>query len=66
MRKASLETIKRLTEADLEKTGIHSEMGRYTLENWFKSYITHPGSHAEQITKAFVNKNYFFVESKKR
>ena len=55
VRQASLETIKRLSEADLHRSGIHSESGIYTLNNWFDSYIAHPFDHAAQIERAFKN-----------
>lgn len=53
VRNASLVTIRRLGERDLQKTGIHSESGHYTFENWFNSYVAHPFDHAGQMERAF-------------
>jgi len=53
VRQASLETIKRISEADLLRSGTHTESGIYTLKNWFDSYIAHPIDHAAQIERAF-------------
>ncbi|MEI6407351.1 MAG: DinB family protein [Actinomycetes bacterium] len=53
VRMASAEILPRITEADLKKTGVHSEIGQYTLANWFNSYVAHPYDHADQITRAY-------------
>jgi hypothetical protein len=53
VRSSSADTLKRLTPTDLDKSGIHSEMGRYTISTWFDSYIAHPFDHANQINRAF-------------
>ena len=53
VRQASADTLKRVTSADMDKTGIHSEMGKYTITTWFNSYIAHPFEHADQIVRAF-------------
>lgn len=54
VRAASLDIIKRLTSADLEKYGEHSESGKYTIEKWLQSYAKHPRDHAEQIKSALA------------
>jgi len=53
VRRASLDVLKRLTESDLQKTGIHSEVGKYTFNKWYSDYTAHPFDHAQQIARAF-------------
>ena len=53
VRAASLVIVRRLSESDLKKTGIHSEAGHYSVESWFNSYVAHPFDHASQIERAF-------------
>lgn len=52
VRAASLDILKRLTLADLERSGVHTEKGNYTVANWIKAHTNHPRSHGEQIEKA--------------
>jgi len=49
VRASSLEILKRLTEKQLENSGVHSESGEYTVEKWLETYIKHPQEHSEQI-----------------
>jgi hypothetical protein len=49
VRASSLEILKRLTEKQLENSGVHSETGEYTIGKWLATYIKHPMEHAEQI-----------------
>ena len=49
VRASSLEIIKRLSEPQLENSGIHSESGKYTIKNWLETYTRHPSEHAAQI-----------------
>ena len=49
VRKSSYELVKRLTEADMQQVGEHSESGEYTVQNWLTSYTNHPVDHANQI-----------------
>jgi hypothetical protein len=53
VRTSSADVLNRLTVADLAREGIHSERGKYTLEDWLRIYSKHPADHAEQIVKAF-------------
>jgi hypothetical protein len=48
-RASTLETIKRMTEDQLQIAGVHSESGPYTVAKWFDSYSKHPVDHANQI-----------------
>jgi hypothetical protein len=49
VRASSLEIIKRLTPAQLDNSGTHSESGKYTIKTWLETYINHPLEHAAQI-----------------
>ena len=49
VRASSLEIIKRLSEPQLENSGIHTESGQYTIKTWLETYINHPLEHAAQI-----------------
>lgn len=52
VRAATLDVIRRLSPSDLERYGQHSESGRYTVVQWFESYVRHPEEHAEQLERA--------------
>ncbi|MEI6598593.1 MAG: DinB family protein, partial [bacterium] len=49
VRASSLEILKRISTAQLDNAGIHSESGRYTVKDWIETYTKHPSEHAEQI-----------------
>ena len=49
--------LERLTEADLSKTGIHSESGEFSIEKWCRYYTAHPKDHIGQIEKALRGEN---------
>jgi hypothetical protein len=53
VRASTADILHRLNESDLVKEGIHSERGKYTVEDWLGIYSKHPVDHAEQIVKAF-------------
>jgi hypothetical protein len=57
VRASSLIMIERLTDADLAKSGMHSESGKFTIENWCRSYTAHPIDHIGQIEKALRGEN---------
>lgn len=57
VRASSLIMIKRLTEADLSKSGLHSETGPFTIEKWCRIYTAHPIDHIGQIDKALRGEN---------
>ena len=57
VRASSLIMIERLTEADLTKSGVHSESGLYTIEKWCRTYTAHPLDHIGQIEKALRGEN---------
>ena len=51
VRAASLDILKRLSLEDLERFGVHTEAGKYTIAKWIKAYTNHPRDHAGQIEK---------------
>ncbi len=44
--------LRRLPENAWEKSGTHSESGRYTVEDWLRIYATHLEEHVEQVNGA--------------
>ena len=52
VRAGSLDIIKRLNESDLEKAGVHSESGHYTIARWLTGYTNHPNDHGDQLVRA--------------
>lgn len=52
VRAASLDMIKRLQESDLQKSGVHTESGPYTVEKWLETYTRHPHDHGKQMERA--------------
>jgi hypothetical protein len=43
--------LRRLTEADWAKVGRHTESGRYTAEDWLRTYAAHMAGHSRQIER---------------
>jgi hypothetical protein len=43
--------LRRLTAADLAKTGNHTEVGAYSVEKWLNGYAEHLEVHARQIER---------------
>lgn len=52
VRAASSELLGTLTDADLDRTGTHSESGTYSLRDWLEIYADHAEAHADQIRAA--------------
>jgi hypothetical protein len=52
VRASSLELLASLTPAEWEHAGTHSESGRYSVDDWLRTYATHPYDHAEQVRQA--------------
>jgi hypothetical protein len=52
VRAASLELLEALTDEEWERSGSHSESGRYTIDDWLRIYASHPRDHAEQVRRA--------------
>lgn len=51
-RASNLELLDRLTDADWERTGTHTESGTYSLATWLDIYAAHAHDHAEQLVRA--------------
>lgn len=52
VRAGSLDVLKRLEESDNEKSGVHPESGKFTIEKWFINYTKHPLDHGDQLIRA--------------
>lgn len=52
VRDASAGIIDRLSTADLERAGRHSERGTITVAHWLDMYTRHPVEHAQQLQRA--------------
>jgi hypothetical protein len=53
-RSTTVQILDRLTDADWQRTGTHSEMGAYGVERWLEIYAAHCHEHADQIRRAVV------------
>ena len=51
VRKSSYLLLLRLSEAQLDNKGVHSESGEYSVRTWLQTYTNHPKDHADQIRK---------------
>ena len=51
VRQSSFELLNRLNNEQLQNSGIHTESGLYSIQDWLNSYINHPLDHANQIKK---------------
>lgn len=51
-RETSAQLLERMSEDDWRIVGTHTESGRYTTEDWLRSYAAHGHDHAEQIKLA--------------
>ena len=47
-----LQILDRLTDAQWAREGIHTESGRYGVEDWLQIYAAHAHEHADQIRRA--------------
>ena len=52
VRQASLDILRRLDESDLDRAGVHTESGPYSVHSWVNSYVAHPHEHAAQLLEA--------------
>ncbi len=52
VRAASLELLERLTDAEWDRAGTHSDSGAYSVDDWLRIYAAHSHDHAEQIRAA--------------
>jgi DinB superfamily len=51
-RETSAEIVDRLSEAQWQRSGTHSESGPYSVETWLDIYASHGQDHAAQIRRA--------------
>ena len=51
-RETTAELLDRLTEADWQREGTHTEHGRYGMDTWLGIYGAHAHDHAAQIRRA--------------
>jgi hypothetical protein len=58
VRKQNMATLKskKLTDADLSKTGIHPAFGQVTLKELFATWVAHDLSHINQITRVMAKR----------
>ena len=49
VRDSSAELLDLISPDDLDRAGVHSESGPYTLADWLDTYVAHARDHAEQI-----------------
>jgi hypothetical protein len=54
VRESSYQLLLRLTEAQLDNKGTHSESGEYSVRDWIRSYTNHPTDHANQIRQQII------------
>ena len=51
-RSTTADIVERLSEAEWQRSGTHSESGAYGVETWLEIYAAHAHDHAEQIRRA--------------
>jgi hypothetical protein len=51
-RESSADILERLSEAQWQRRGTHSESGPYSVEKWLEIYAQHAHDHADQIRRA--------------
>ena len=51
-RASTVPILRRMSDADWQREGTHSELGRYTPEVWLEIYVRHAQEHAEQLRSA--------------
>ena len=50
-RETSMQLLPLLSDDDWQRTGTHTESGRYTMEDWLRIYAAHAHNHAAQIRR---------------
>jgi hypothetical protein len=51
-RESTVQILHRMTDAQWQREGTHTESGRYTAEGWLRIYAEHAYEHADQIRRA--------------
>lgn len=57
VRAASLQLLESLSEDEWARSGVHSESGDYSVEDWLRIYVDHPQEHADQLRRARVGQS---------
>lgn len=52
VRAGTVAVLTRLTPADLDRAGTHTESGPYAVRDWLRIYAEHAEEHADQIRRA--------------
>ncbi len=52
VRASCLELLEALSPEEWDRSGTHTEKGRYSVDDWLRIYASHPHDHAEQILRA--------------
>jgi hypothetical protein len=52
VRESTTSILESLTEAEWNRAGTHTELGRYTVDLWLRRSAAHGHDHAEQIRQA--------------
>ena len=55
-RATSLQILERLGEDQWAREGVHTESGRYGVEDWLRIYAAHAQDHADQIGRAVAER----------
>src|SRR5690349_430615 len=50
-RETTMQLLPLLSEAEWQRTGTHTESGRYTMDDWLRIYAAHALNHAAQISR---------------
>lgn len=51
-RDSTAQILDRMSDADWQRAGAHTESGRYSCEDWLRIYAAHAPEHADQIRRA--------------
>lgn len=51
-RESTAAILERLSDADWERAGTHTESGGYSIDDWLRIYAAHCHDHAEQARRA--------------
>jgi hypothetical protein len=57
VRDATSALLTRISPADLDRSGVHTESGHYSLRDWLRIYAAHGEDHAAQIAAARQGKS---------
>ena len=55
-RASTVPLLERLTDAEWDCVGTHSESGAYSVDGWLEIYAAHAHNHADQIRRARASK----------